>query len=169
MNCNDAFESLTSPDAATDAELQRHLAECRRCRAMQETLSPALEWLSVSPSRPESAGDPGEHRTVFLTDEAVQVAERAARRLVLYNPSPARATRSRGHVARWAILACIASLCLFAAIIPSSRNASRSAVRSNAAETPRSTTCLWISPQEAGARTADQIVAKCVTCHITLP
>jgi hypothetical protein len=170
MNCNVAFEHLTSPDAAGDRELQQHLAECRRCRAMQETLSPALEWLSAPPMRSDNSSDSDEHRSVFLTDEAVQVAERAARRLVLYhNPSPARAARSRGHFARWAILACVASLCLLAVFVPSSRHASHPSARSTAAESFRPTTCVWLSPKEAGERTADQIVATCVTCHITLP
>src|SRR4051812_42455944 len=100
---------MTVVGMARDAALQQHLSECRRCRAMQETLSPALEWLSSAHIKPESGHFSREQGTVFLTDEAVQVAERAARRLCPPAPAVRQRVRSRNPLARWIALACMAT------------------------------------------------------------
>jgi predicted anti-sigma-YlaC factor YlaD len=42
MNCDQAFDQMTQLGGGTDPMLQSHLAGCRRCREMQETLAPAL-------------------------------------------------------------------------------------------------------------------------------
>jgi len=46
MNCDTAFDLMTDPHGGRSNSLREHLAGCARCRQMQETLAPALDWLS---------------------------------------------------------------------------------------------------------------------------
>jgi hypothetical protein len=73
MNCDDAFELLTTGAHRADARLSVHLSECRRCRAMAETLSPALE-LFRSAKEPSPISSATEESSVAL-------AQRTAARL----------------------------------------------------------------------------------------
>jgi hypothetical protein len=171
MNCNDAFDRLTSPDAALDVELQRHLAECRRCRAMQETLSPALEWLTESPLRSEGTVESSDRRSPFLSEEAVQVAERAARRLMSSRASSPPSGARRRSIAFW--FAAGASLCLLALAVLPSRSSSADPARS-AVSPPSSTGCLWFDSASSNSNRhlsapADEVVSTCVACHLTTP
>ena len=45
MNCDDVFEALTDPALSQSAELERHLANCPRCRQLQQVLEPARSLL----------------------------------------------------------------------------------------------------------------------------
>lgn len=46
MNCDTAFDLMTDPHGGKSNSLREHLAHCPRCRQMQETLAPALDWLA---------------------------------------------------------------------------------------------------------------------------
>ncbi len=46
MNCDTAFDLMTDAEGAASLALANHLAGCPRCRQMQETLAPALVFLS---------------------------------------------------------------------------------------------------------------------------
>ena len=46
MNCDTAFDLMTDPETAGSSALARHLESCPRCRQMQQTLAPALDFLS---------------------------------------------------------------------------------------------------------------------------
>lgn len=170
MNCDDAFDRMTVAGAAADEPLQRHLSHCRRCRAMQETLSPAMEWLSTAKPQPEIKYASGEHQAVFLTEEAVQVAERAAQRLSPASPGVRRRIRLRNRVARWIALAGMAMIGLLAIVTPSSP----ARTGSSAANPPvpaQINACLWTGRHDADRNThpaADQVIASCVACHFTL-
>ena len=50
MTCDDAFDLLTGPERVETPPLADHLARCPRCRAMAETLAPAIELFRDSPS-----------------------------------------------------------------------------------------------------------------------
>ncbi|HTI49491.1 MAG TPA: hypothetical protein VL475_01015, partial [Planctomycetaceae bacterium] len=65
MNCDMAFELMTEPHGGRSLALHEHLRQCPRCRQMQETLAPALEWLMEAAQSPEE-----EHRSEPLGDSA---------------------------------------------------------------------------------------------------
>lgn len=48
MNCDRAFDLITSPSERHDPELQQHLQCCARCRDMAELFEPALHLLEDS-------------------------------------------------------------------------------------------------------------------------
>jgi cytochrome c553 len=89
MNCDTAFDLLTDPDGSRSLVLARHLDDCPRCRQMQETLAPALEFLTaggMSGAGYELAAALGEAtdsvaRQPFVTVEALDVARQAAAEL----------------------------------------------------------------------------------------
>jgi hypothetical protein len=170
MNCDDAFERLTSPDAPLDAELDRHLAGCRRCRAMRDTLSPALEWLSVASLR-RGTGGRADRRDIFLTDEAVQIAERAARRLAPAKGADDRRRKSRMSRVRWAAAAALVTIGFLAVFVFPNVTRTPTAARSqNPDSAPPA--CLWSQPELArgeSLRTSEQVVSTCVACHLTVP
>jgi predicted anti-sigma-YlaC factor YlaD len=81
MNCDQAFDQMTQPGGGTDPLLQSHLAECRRCREMQETLAPAIELFEADArahreepwrTESESTGDLATHTARRLTEAAVR-------------------------------------------------------------------------------------------------
>ncbi len=96
MNCDQVFEALTDPkqlDAARrgpsfeTAELDEHLARCRRCRELKQVLEPALSLLcgdlpaEVVPSpRPKSPTD--DPHSPFLSVESVGLADALAAQLL---------------------------------------------------------------------------------------
>jgi hypothetical protein len=168
MNCDEAFDRMTSPSAPDDAAMRRHLSGCPRCRDMQETLSPAIEWLSAGAEpRSDAPGRPVQ-RAVFLTEEAVQVAEQAARRLETRDAPAQRRGGSRRNVGTRLVLAGMAALLFFAVAIPSS-NPTRSRGPSTGLSSPPSV-CLWKMPADDGSRTpptAEQLIASCTACHLS--
>lgn len=171
MNCNEAFDRMTVVGAATDEPLQRHLSHCRRCRAMQETLSPAMEWLSSAKIQPEGRYASGDRQAVFLTDEAVQVAERAAQRLSPVSTSRRSRARWRQRVARWMVVAGMAALGLFAVITPSASTVRKGPSSGNTSASSPIASCLWMQRHDdkgAAQPTAKQLIASCMACHFTL-
>ncbi|HVJ87656.1 MAG TPA: hypothetical protein VM452_18490 [Caulifigura sp.] len=74
MTCDDAFDLLTGPERVETPPLADHLACCPRCRAMAETLAPAIELFRDSPS---SMVDPVAS-SVIAERAAARLARRAA-------------------------------------------------------------------------------------------
>jgi len=166
MNCDEAFDRMTLPGAPADGSLSRHLSGCARCRAMQETLSPAIDWLRPSDLTPEQYHSP----SAYVHDEAVKIAERAARGLTqsAVRTSPRRPASRR--LARWLTWVAIAGVICLAVFIPQPAGPRETATARSATAVTEG--CLWQMP---AARvnptfpTADQVVASCVACHFTLP
>jgi hypothetical protein len=162
MNCDDAFDRMTSPGANGDPALQAHLRSCPRCRDMQQTLSPAMEWLA-------SFDDPdctSQRAAPLLTDEALRVAERAARRLGRPRVASDAPRGMMGRFGSWIFVAGVATLVFFAVLFPPS--ARRTALPKGTA----STACLWSAPLNERALvppTADQVIATCAACHLPPP
>ena len=173
MNCDQAFDRLTSPGADGDAALERHLRGCPRCRDMQETLAPAMEWLASADEFTSEPSAEAAQSPPFLTDEALQVAERAAHRLGRNRATqpPARVATAPKNRGSWLAVAGLAAICLFAVVIPLSTNESG----------PRSaeqrfhsvgTKCLWQlqgDDQLLPNGNAKQVVATCIACHLPVP
>lgn len=87
MNCDLAFELMTDAAGCGSQALRSHLAECPRCRQMQATLAPALEWLSPAgitdgpdslPPSLDSYPRAAERRPAPTAIEAVEIAQESA-------------------------------------------------------------------------------------------
>lgn len=166
MNCDRAFELLTDPLNAGGPDLARHLADCPRCRQMQETLSPALHWLHESALAPvpwlRDAGSSGP----LLTREAVQVAAELARTL------PAPRTDRWGTVRKTLGIALVAAfgMLLGALAVEQRRGPTHPADAALASFNPGTmTVCLWTSSDSTRGlplTSARSVVDSCMACHI---
>jgi hypothetical protein len=162
MNCDRAFDLMTSPDGLNDPALARHLDVCPRCRQMQETLSPALEWFAT-----DGGGDwatsshSGSTATPLLSLQAVRVAEAAARDL-----SGRRSMRDWRRALSIAAML-IAGVAVGVASIDGGRPDRNPPTTSPAG---LMTACLWNDPS-LRARLPDAssqaVVASCVMCHVS--
>jgi hypothetical protein len=171
MKCDEAFDRLTSPSGSDDAALERHLADCPRCRAMQETLSPAIAWLTIGDELFDGVGDYTGAPPLFLSEEAVRIAERTSRRL---RPRSVPATEATGFVRRherWLALAAVSLLAFFAAWLPPERPAEKTPAAFTPPQ-PAVANCLWWLPtgrDSLAQATADQVIASCTACHLATP
>src|SRR6266478_2682946 len=86
MNCDTAFDLMTDAEGSRSLALARHLDDCPRCRQMQATLSPALDFL-VEACPAEGADEPAPHysatgstgrRQPIVTAEALRIAQQTA-------------------------------------------------------------------------------------------
>ncbi len=101
MNCDDAFDRMTTPGGQRDAGLSAHLARCSRCRAMAETLGPALD-LFTSPET-QTFRDPA-LAVGIAVESAAQLATRSRTR-------SARSSRPRFRLAGWLAAAAAGAAC----------------------------------------------------------
>ena len=163
MNCDQAFERLTDPAASTDAGLVRHLEQCPRCQAMQQTLSPALDWMTSASRDDFSESTRGWDRSgsPLLTEESVAIALEISR----------RQTRQRSfHAARKGLgiaLVAMFGMALGVLVIGNPQKPAHAPV-SNSLSTPV-TACLW--PRREGealvpAENAQAVVDSCIACHV---
>lgn len=163
MNCDDAFDLMTSRDSADSPALETHLFRCPRCREMRATLAPALDWLVAEElvTREADAKSAWDSKPL-LTAQAVKVAERMAGRL------PRRGVSSLGRVRQ---LATISSVALIGVLIGAFGVAAMPMSRDSRAAPlePMLTACLWTAP---GGRSdlvdgsSRGVVVSCVSCHV---
>ena len=164
MNCDQAFERLTSSEHPHGWDLQAHLAECPRCRQMQETLSPALSLFA-------GIEHPGGFRNappVFLSTEAVQVAEQAARQLSIEaEAAPRNLQQLAGILLRSAALLVVGALLTVGTLQGDKREAPQAAMPS----INRGDPCLRMQIAQAAPTAAPfaarNAVLSCVACHLT--
>lgn len=168
MNCDTAFDLMTDAGAFRSTALVAHLETCQRCRQMQATLAPALEFLGdlphddvlPGPTRgPEACETLGSYGAL-VTTEGLLVAQQAARDLGLRTERPvAWLKRLAGRGLRYAAVFAAGAAIAFALLpnrdraAPGQGECTRSAVR--------------LGDQ---ARSADQIQAlftSCLACHGT--
>lgn len=179
MNCDEAFEAMTSPALADSQELRWHLDLCPRCREMREVLQPALSLFSdPAPRFPDDADLVQTQRRpaanvstetaqqAFLSPEALILAENTARSL-----TPRRKFR-RTWVAVVAGLMLAFGVGWFSGLSGSSQPVKSGGLAvESGLESER---CLWmvasnptdtaVSPRPTGVRS---IVLSCVSCHIS--
>lgn len=146
MNCDEAFDLLTSPEGSGCKTLREHLAQCARCRDLQEAIAPALTMLDSPRSQRSSA----------------VIAETAAARLNLVH-----APRPRDPEWGWPLLKYTASLLVgigLTWLAVTTLNRSTAAMKLSPVNV-----CLWQSHQ-AEAITVEQrsgdVVLTCVNCHL---
>lgn len=175
MNCDHAFDAITDPARFDDAALQHHLAQCPRCRALQQVLEPALDL--VCGDLPQEQGTvgafpPAAHRPV-LSVEAVRMAEAVARQLTTTTAARraagfAKPTKRRALVAllRGAALTALGGLIVFSIGVWSREpgsNISPSAVPPRGPS--RSCTRNDFPADRQGPVEARSVVLTCVACH----
>lgn len=166
MNCDTAFDLMTDPHGSRSGALALHFQTCPRCRQMQETLAPALEFMIDGESPHEfsiierevqsaaTAPDP------FVTADAVQIAWQAGSRLALRSETPrARFERLVRRSPRYA--AAFAAGLLFAVVVFNQRD--RNTMQMEACTRQEAS-------RNDSSRTIDQIQAlaqSCTLCHQT--
>jgi hypothetical protein len=169
MNCDTAFDLMTEPYGNRSGALAQHFDSCPRCRRMQETLSPALDFL-IDGNEFGSTGDRTHEtskmdpaREPFVTTETVQFAHQASAHLAARGEMPrVQLARLTARAAKYA--AAFAAGLLLAVVLFSQRD--RSMPAAGAACTRRE---AW---RDDASRTADQIQAlvhSCAVCHSASP
>jgi len=170
MNCDTAFDLMTDANGSRSGALARHFETCTRCRQMQETLAPALEFLMHDePSHTDSAESVASAssevggRQPFVTVDSVRIAQQASGRLAAQVELPrVRRQRLVGQTVRYAAVFA-AGLLLALALFP---------VR----DTDRALPVRQCTRQEAGseatgrsAATIQALAQSCAVCHPSAP
>jgi hypothetical protein len=124
MNCDLAFDLMTDAAGCGSQALKSHLTDCPRCRQMQETLAPALDWLSESPMQDDSEPLPpslagwdsaGLRASPETAIEALEIANETAERLLTRALGrPVRRLPSIGTFCRSAALIALGAFAAFA-------------------------------------------------------
>jgi hypothetical protein len=165
MNCDTAFDLLTDEHGSRSGALAQHFETCARCRQMQETLAPALEFLTHKEASQQFAAAFRESeipeqgsRQPFVSGESLRMAEQAAGRLAGHDDRP-RAGRRRlaGQLIRYAAVFA-AGILLAVALVPD---------RGQTPTLPAGCTRQAAAENSAG-RSADTIQAlahSCTVCH----
>lgn len=168
MNCDLAFDLMTDPAGCESQALLSHLAECPRCRQMQETLAPALDWLSdvraCDTDEPLPPSLAGYRSTGFVaharaTAEAVEIARESA--VMLSPPTTPLAHRTIpfvGTIVRSAALLALGAL-IAIMFVPGTRPAG---------STGEERDCLRRDAAAAAVRSTaefEALAAMCANCH----
>ena len=145
MNCDDAFDFLTTSGGRSDARLIAHLQACPRCQAMAEALAPAIDLFEETTPAP-----------IASSGEAVAVARTAASQLARRAPqAPARNWFSNRTISL-ALAGFAGAACCFLALQIARRDDSKtmaSCPRHSAASTE------WMN------RNSVPVAMACIACH----
>ena len=149
--CDEAFDILTSPAAASSAGLHAHLQICPRCRDLQEALAPALQILSGEHAAQDSL--PWMH--------SEQTARAAANRLSISGKP-----RSSGGSWHWKVLATL----LVGAGVAAGLSVRWFGSPATAAAIPAtSPVCLWQTHDVSvfeGHPDSQAVIMTCIACHL---
>jgi hypothetical protein len=170
MNCDTAFDLMTDAHGSRSGALAQHFETCTRCRQMQETLAPALDFLTHDAPSPEFSTLSGDGptsesggRQPFVTVESLQIAQQAASRLAAQADLPRGrrqrlASRFTGYAAAFA-----AGLFLAFVLIPQ-RDAGK--------PIPTRQCTRQAAAGQDNSRSADTIqnlAQSCAVCHAASP
>ena len=150
MNCDQAFDVMTSNRRESDRGLHTHLASCPRCRVMRETLDPALELFereSCAFREPE----PWE-----VVPDANEIATRAARRL-----STLEASQRPSGTSLWGYASAIvlgAGLVWFSMTRHPESSVTPSIHRGR-------TICQYMTDSRPKGISAQKMTQSCLACH----
>jgi hypothetical protein len=150
MNCDQAFDVMTSSRGAHDSELHDHMQRCPRCREMHETLEPALGMLRADVLL-SSTWEPQTGES-----EGLEIATRAARRLSTVEVIPDRgATSLRGY---------FGAIVLGAGLVWATFMMNPAAMSFPEVHRGQSTCLFRERPRTAGI-TGQQMTQSCLACH----
>jgi hypothetical protein len=137
---------------------ERAYGECPPAGRSAE-LPPALRRRSLNFDEQTGAGDAA-GRAMFLTDEAVRVAEESAARMAAQVGGPDR---------RWwsGAVKIAAGLLVGVGITYAALSAATGSPAAPAATpTADATECLWLAPARPANQPSGTVVLSCVTCHL---
>src|SRR5258708_1695928 len=166
MNCDTAFDLMTDAHGSRSGVLAQHFESCPRCRQMQATLAPALDFLTpdeplhdFSAGAGDSATSDAGGRQPFVAVDSVRIAQQAASRLLAQADLPrVRRQRLAGQLARYA--AVFAAGLLLALVLVPDRNQEKA--------NPAGQCTRQAAASEASGRSAAAIQAlaqSCAVCH----
>lgn len=161
MNCDQAFETMTSRDTELGHELEQHLSGCPRCREMAEVLSPVLAELHSV----RQALDSEEKFPSVREDWGVKLARRTAQDL---SQRSARPPRRETASTAWKSRIALASLILLIGVtggwgmmlFQSEHSSSVPAATLFASEN-----CTWKNPERVDSRSPQTVTLTCIACH----
>ncbi len=150
MNCDQAFDVMTSSRGAHDVDLLNHMDRCPRCREMHQTLEPALGMFRAD----ALLGPSWESQSCEL--EGQEIATQAARRLSTTEAAPNRAAMSLWGYATAIILGACLVWGTFA----------MNPVALSLPEVHRGeSTCLFQQKTRSARMTGQQMTRSCLACH----
>lgn len=177
MNCDQAFDQMTSSAPQESTDLREHLAQCPRCREMREVLSPAVALFSAhvsdAPSQPaalpRSVGDDSARRPSAASEESIQVAQELAAQLsgqtsvqrAMRRRRPLGWTRGVALFAGGMLAASIVAMCA-SAVIPEGKS-------QHGVNPAHGTKCTWLNKHRTHSsrrETAKDVVVGCIACHV---
>lgn len=150
MNCDQAFDVMTSSRGARDPDLHDHMDRCPRCREMLQTLEPALGMFRAD------ALLPPEWDSSVCELEGQEIATRAARRLSTVETTPDQRAMSLWGYAGSIILG--AGL-VWATFMMNPASLSLPEVHRN------ETACLYQKRPLVSGMTGQQMTESCLACH----
>lgn len=150
MNCNQAFDLMTSRHGVCNAELHDHMDQCPRCREMRLTLEPALGAFRAD----ALLHSPWE---VMSDDrEGSEIAVRAAQRL-----SAAESISNRSVMGLWGYAGAIV---LGAGLVWATFMMNPSSLSMPEVHRGEST-CLFQKRTRNSGMTGQQMTESCLACH----
>ena len=150
MNCDQAFDVMTSHRRASDRALPVHLAGCPRCREMQVTLEPALGMFQADTLLSQHT-HPWE-----VASEGNEVATQSARRLSASSSAPRQRPSGLWGYAAAVVLG--AGL-VFCTILLNPPAALAPAVQYSQQD------CLYLADARPTGMTSRQMTQSCLACH----
>jgi hypothetical protein len=171
MNCDDAFEAMTDLSGDRNAALESHLSRCRRCRQMQDTLSPALTGLrDLHPSRHD---EPSRRKSstapALLSPVALQLIDLA----VAQRQSLRRRASPWAQLGWWQPMSLVAAFLIGLGMGATQAGSDRPVVDDASSAQPLAMMawepCTWKQRDRSPAPMASQLVAACVECHVPQP
>lgn len=148
MNCDQAFDQMTQLGGSADPALESHLASCRRCREMQETLSPAIGLFEADAR--VHAHEPWRNAAESNTDLATQTARRLTE----------TATR---RPKLGIVLGYAASVFLGAGLVWGTLLMSRDGKSASAGWSRED--CRYIADNRPATISATMLMQNCIACH----
>ena len=150
MNCDQAFDVMTSTRRARDRALPVHLAGCPRCREMQATLEPALGLF-------QDELDSAQRREPWTVPaDGHEFATQAAQRLMTAAPAPRpEMTGLWGYAA---------SIVLGAGLVWCMIMMQPATSPTPAVDQPKAH-CLYLSDSRPLGRSGPQMTQSCLACH----
>lgn len=176
MNCDQAFDAMTSSEWKSDTELEHHFSGCPRCREMAEVLSPLLT--DLDDVREQLTSDSEGEQFAWNSFNSVSIARQTASQLGAHSGlhEPARNHKRRAlslkTIGLKTATVCLCSMALLVVaggwwLFGSDSSGSQiGGVRGAALLS--SDDCSWKFPDRVDSESSRTVTLTCVACHLSL-